>query len=387
MKHFFNGLTVGLLFILLLAHPAYGAFSDAFLSRQVGTSPSSDTILKTDGTNSSWVTPSSLGLAAFSYLFPSNATTTGLGIYASTTIGAGTQVTGLTINGGATTTGNAFFSGGIGVGVANATAGSIRAFGSIRSDTNFLTGNYYTGSNNINRLYLDDTFQGSGTAGTATFLNQAVNDFKMLRFGGNTSSFVGLGVTNSSKALYVGLANGALGGMFGVGTSTPYAKLSIHANNGETNATLFSIASSTASATTTLFNVSNTGVVTGTDATNNWTGRISPTHSFALTTGTTTTWTASTTATAYSPSIVMPFSGTLKQVYCLTDASFLGVNVQVNGSNATPSYFVASTTAGNVAFTAGNTFSKGQKVLMNVGTTTTASTLSISCTFDLTETP
>lgn len=39
----------------------------------------------------------------FAYLFPNNATTTGLGIYASTTIGAGAQTTGLTISGGATT--------------------------------------------------------------------------------------------------------------------------------------------------------------------------------------------------------------------------------------------------------------------------------------------
>lgn len=47
----------------------------------------------------------------------------------------------------------------------------------------------------------------------------------------------------------------------GVGTTTPFAKLSIHANNGETNTTLFAIASSTASATTTLFTISNTGTV------------------------------------------------------------------------------------------------------------------------------
>ena len=44
--------------------------------------------------------------SGFAYLFPSNATTTGLGIYASTTIGDGTQAGGLTISGGATTTGN-----------------------------------------------------------------------------------------------------------------------------------------------------------------------------------------------------------------------------------------------------------------------------------------
>ncbi|MDD2935014.1 MAG: tail fiber domain-containing protein, partial [Candidatus Pacebacteria bacterium] len=50
-------------------------------------------------------------------------------------------------------------------------------------------------------------------------------------------------------------------GNVGIGTTTPFAKLSIHANNGETNTTLFNIASSTASATTSLFAVLNNGNV------------------------------------------------------------------------------------------------------------------------------
>ena len=52
-----------------------------------------------------------------------------------------------------------------------------------------------------------------------------------------------------------------LNGSIGIGTSTPWAKLSVHANNGSTNTMLFAIGSSTASATTTLFSVSNTGAV------------------------------------------------------------------------------------------------------------------------------
>lgn len=51
-------------------------------------------------------------------------------------------------------------------------------------------------------------------------------------------------------------------GLVGVGTTTPFAKLSIGANNGDTLTTLFAIASSTASATTTLFAISNTGQIT-----------------------------------------------------------------------------------------------------------------------------
>ena len=50
-------------------------------------------------------------------------------------------------------------------------------------------------------------------------------------------------------------------GNVGVGTTSPYAKLSVHANNGDTNTTLFTVASSTASATTTHFVVNNQGRV------------------------------------------------------------------------------------------------------------------------------
>ena len=141
------------------------------------------------------------------------------------------------------------------------------------------------------------------------------------------------------------------------------------------------------SAATEKFYVNGSGKIQGQDTTNNWSGAVSPTRSFVLGTGTTTTWTASTTGTAYSPRITMPFTGTLRQTRCSTDASFVGVNVTVNASNATPSYFVASTTVGKVGFTAGNTFSAGQVILANFGTTTTSLTKDVTCTFDVTETP
>ncbi|MEK9207965.1 MAG: hypothetical protein AAB922_05755 [Patescibacteria group bacterium] len=150
----------------------------------------------------------------------------------------------------------------------------------------------------------------------------------------------------------------------------------------------FSNASSTQfSAATQTFYIDSNGRVQGKDTTNAWSGVVSPTRSFGLQTGTTTTWTASTTNSAYSPFMTMPFAGTLRQVRCTTDASFVGVNTQVNGSDVTPNYFVASTTVGRVSFTAGNTFTEGQKILVNFGTTTTSTTKSISCTYDVTETP
>lgn len=51
-------------------------------------------------------------------------------------------------------------------------------------------------------------------------------------------------------------------GKVGIGSTTPGSMLSIQANNNDTNINLFSIGSSTATATTTLFNVSNIGSTT-----------------------------------------------------------------------------------------------------------------------------
>ncbi|MEK7201069.1 MAG: hypothetical protein AAB737_00335, partial [Patescibacteria group bacterium] len=62
---------------------------------------------------------------------------------------------------------------------------------------------------------------------------------------------------DSANFLTTDITNSRLG----IGTTSPFAKLSIHANATETNNTLFAVASSTASATTTLFSILNTGNV------------------------------------------------------------------------------------------------------------------------------
>lgn len=157
------------------------------------------------------------------------------------------------------------------------------------------------------------------------------------------------------------------GGNTGISSTTPGFRFSINTTGTE-------------------FYVDSNGKIVGRDTANSWIGRISPTHSFILSTATTTGWTASTTSSVYSPYFSMPFAGTLRQVRCLSDVAGLGVNVQINGSNVTPSYFIASTTPGVISFTSGNTFTLGQKILANFGTTTTSTTGSIACTFDVTET-
>lgn len=65
----------------------------------------------------------------------------------------------------------------------------------------------------------------------------------------------------TNRNLFTGIYSFFFNRNVGIGTTTPLANLSIHANAGDTNTTLFAIASSTASATTTLFAVTNIGSI------------------------------------------------------------------------------------------------------------------------------
>lgn len=76
----------------------------------------------------------------------------------------------------------------------------------------------------------------------------------------------GIGANASGNLSFITSATTKLellnNGNFGIGSTTPNAKLSIAALSTDTNTLLFTIASSTASATTTLFSISNTGALT-----------------------------------------------------------------------------------------------------------------------------
>jgi hypothetical protein len=172
-------------------------------------------------------------------------------------------------------------------------------------------------------------------------------------------------------------------GTFGVASSSPWATLSVQGVNGATNTTLFAVASSTQSATTTLFSVGNTGQVNGTDAATGFTGIVSPVSHLTLQTGTTTSW-VSTTTGAYIATAVAPFAGTIKSAQCSTDASFLGIDIYIGTTHLT--YFVASTTVGTIVFSANNTFTNGQLINMSAGTTTTSGASKAACTLNTTQT-
>lgn len=168
----------------------------------------------------------------------------------------------------------------------------------------------------------------------------------------------------------------------GIGTTSPWAMLAINPTATLGNNAAFAIGSTTQ----TTFYINNAGRVIAKDTTNNWTGTLSPTSLAEFGTGTTTAWTASTTGSAYSPFKPAPWSGTLRRAVCLTDASFLGVNISIAGTSVTPAYFIASTTGGSIAITANNTFTTGQKILVDFGTTTTSGAKAIDCILYVTET-
>ena len=89
------------------------------------------------------------------------------------------------------------------------------------------------------------TASGTGYFGLGAFTNTS----------GTTTIATGQGFTIGSSQFVLQQGSGNVG----LGTTSPYAKLSISAGSGDTNTMLFAIASSTASATTTLFSVDNIG--------------------------------------------------------------------------------------------------------------------------------
>ncbi len=193
------------------------------------------------------------------------------GIYAlaSSTIGAGGQTTGLTISGGATTTGNAYFAGRVGIGTASPVTDLevSRTYGKIaRFYATAQTGIYLDVANDNNKggyighslpsmtssvgtvnsgLWLS-SYDGSNPGGT---IKLATADTDQISFITGTTPVSRMSITSAGKV--------------GIGTTSPVAQLTVATQNGANGSInkLFLVASSTASATTTLFSIDNTGLV------------------------------------------------------------------------------------------------------------------------------
>ncbi|HEY6020284.1 MAG TPA: hypothetical protein VIY48_10380, partial [Candidatus Paceibacterota bacterium] len=182
---------------------------------------------------------------AYPFQLTGNATSTltqfnaGLTAYASSTIGNGTQTGGLTISGGATTTGNSYFANKVGIGLQPSSSYSLITSGSINAGGNFVGSTALLGT-------------GSASSPSYSFNADSGFDTGIFRPAENTLGFT----TGGNEAARFG-ANGFLG----IGTTSPYANLSIVATSTAPGNTLFAIASTTGSNSSALFVVDNKGQV------------------------------------------------------------------------------------------------------------------------------
>ncbi len=276
--------------IAATSSPFFSNFSFSFATGTAATTTNfaitgiTSSLLKTNANGSLVAAVAGTDYSNFQYLFPSNATTTlltfsgGLYSFASTTIGAGTQVTGLTISGGATTTGNQYVGGSLSLGTA------LSAVNGGTGHSTFVQGDilYASAANTLSRLPIGDPGEvlkivggvptwdtdlssgGGGTGGTwATTTSQVAG--VLINYPNNNSDVVTVGSTATTSAEYWFDPNGGrsfLTGRVGFGTTSPAARITVWGSDyrlfeavNSASTTIFSIGQS--GATTTNFAISN----------------------------------------------------------------------------------------------------------------------------------
>ncbi len=137
------------------------------------------------------------------------------------------------------------------------TVGTPNQFSAILAGVNNTTSapRSMTIGSNVSNTLADTITLGTGVVGnypTGLSTNKLLNNQAKSIYLGQNSNLPTVAVTQAAGA--------GTQGLVGIGTTTPFALLSIHALAGGSTTTLFAIASSTASATTTLFSVDNTGL-------------------------------------------------------------------------------------------------------------------------------
>ncbi len=276
-----------------IAHPAGGATGN---------------VIQWDGSKWISVSTSSLNIAsngtgaAYPFALSGNATSTltqfngGLTAFASSTIGDGTQIGGLTVNGGATTTANAYIGGLLGIGTTSPYAKlSVDGRGVFNQD---IRANYFTSTSTSvastlpyasstaltvsGAAYLGSTFLtgitgltqclhvnsfglitgtgsdcgsgGSAAAGSwSTTTSQVAGEF--LNYSNNNTDVVAIGSNSTTSAKFFFDPNQQVGyfsGSVGIGTTSPYAALSVNGRtviNQDVRANYFTSTSTTLAST------------------------------------------------------------------------------------------------------------------------------------------
>lgn len=181
----------------------------------------------------------------------------------STTIGNGTQAGGLTVNGGATTTGNVYFASKLSIGTTTSSdvngVNAITIQGPNATDVLNFTDGLTTGAIYVDGNATTNAFQ-FGSVSNKNFGLFTNNNTPQMSLNTNGGTLIGTYANSNALTYTAGPANGlAVSGSTGIGTTSPSAKFAVQANNGETNANLFAVASSTSIATTTFFRIDNRG--------------------------------------------------------------------------------------------------------------------------------
>ena len=135
---------------------------------------------------------------------------------------------------------------------ANATATTL--FSTISSSTNEFTTNLLA-SNATNTTLFAAIASSTNLFSTNALLSNGTSTSWFSSIASSTNLF-----TQNGNAKYATTTGSAyVGGNLSIGSSSPFAKLSVFANAGETARSLFAVGSSTANATTTLFQILNSG--------------------------------------------------------------------------------------------------------------------------------
>lgn len=245
------------------------------------------------------------------------------------------------------------------------------------ASVDYTTGNSLT----TNVAYYGDFGQNGSAFSNPAFTGESANDVYLQ----SSDSNLDLEAASSTGAFGIRFLTGGTlladvratitnTGLFGIGSTTPWAQLSV---NDIAGTAPFAVGSSTAD----ILWITSLEKIFALDVDNAWNGMITPTRYLSLGTATTTSQSGTSTA-AYDPAVTLPFAGTLENVICnaTTTSAFLGIQPYI-GTTAL-SYLIASNTPGVFKFTASNTFTQGQLLSFAYGTNT-ASTANVGvyCTF------
>lgn len=129
------------------------------------------------------------------------------------------------------------------------------------------------------------------------------------------------------------------------------------------------------------FYVNSAGKITGYDTVHAWSGTLSPTKDWVMGLATSTAWIATTTSPYnLNAQMVLPFTGTLKQAVCNTNAGTLTVEFTIGSTN----YYIAGVATKPATTTLSAALNEGAEMSMNAGEPA-SSPQSVSCTLYATQ--